>query len=601
MLRILVDGLGYNATFVGPYTGTHGTPGIEASEPTAPLLDGEEALNFVVDGGYADGVPDSFTSMGHAAFWGFQAAQDEPLVNGWVEEYQPDYMLVLLGFNDLGWFVSDPDGLIDQIGDIIQNARDAKPDVKLLVGNVVQRLFLEGRQDLVDNTNTYNELLAGMAPDWLSYESPLSIVDVAANYDCSPDSCPDGYDGLHPTVLGEHHIAQAFANVLGSDFGFAGNPYTVPESVEVRTVSVPTDVVAYSYPEGIFTTWNNMHNNRGYEIRSRVQGETDWWSSAPVSPNTWGSWLSWVVDGQTWETQVRTVGDGADRSDWSFLASAEAHPETAPGPSNITVAPLGDGVAVSWSAVDGYDVNRYGVLLWDRDTPGSYVGYYAATGPSLTVHGLTSGHRYDVWVATYINMAQGSVNNFHATPGGMPAAAHSVIIGGSIPGPPASLSVDVIDATSITLNWPAADNAAGYTIYQKSLTTDDAVFESVSQTTDLSVSLYYLFPGIWTYQFCIGSYNGDLQSGYGDACVTPPRCCGYKRDEQMLNASSAGSGNATGTGPVALPPVRVNSTAITTDPEVGQLYQLYTQAMAALQLNTTALTMAPPDTAVQLS
>lgn len=601
MLRNLVDSLGYEATFVGPYIGTHGTPGVESSEPSAPLLDGEEALNFVVDGGYADGVPASFTGTGHAAYWGRQALQSDPLVNAWVRQYQPDYMLVLLGFNDLGWFVSGPDGLIGQIGAIVENAREAKPDIKLLVGNVVQRLFINGRQDLVDNTNTYNALLQSTLPNWFRWESPIAYVDVAANYDCHPDSCPDGYDGLHPSARGEHHIAQAFANVLGSTFNFPGNPYTVPGSVDGRGVGVPTNVVSYSYPEGIFTTWDPMHNNRGYEIRSRVQGMTDWWSSGSVYPNTWGSWLSWVLDGQVWEMQVRTIGDGADRSDWSPLVSATAHPKTAPGPSPIGVTPVGgDSVAVSWSAVGGYDVNRYGVLLWDRDTPGAFVSNYATTGTSLTVNGLTSGHRYDVWVATYVNMAKGSVTNFPVTPGGLPAAAHSVIIGGGIPGPPASLSVEVIDATSIQLHWPAAANAVGYTIYMKSLTTAGASFQSVGQTTDQSQGIYFLFPGIWTYQFCIGSYNGDLQSSYGNACVTPPRCCGFKRDEQTLNASSAGLGNATGTGPVAVPPIKVNGTAITTDPDVGQLYQLYTQAMAALQLNTTALTMAPPDTAVQL-
>lgn len=38
---------------------------------------------------------------------------------------------------------------------LVENAREAKADLKLLVGNVVQRLFIDGRQDLVDDTNAY--------------------------------------------------------------------------------------------------------------------------------------------------------------------------------------------------------------------------------------------------------------------------------------------------------------------------------------------------------------------------------------------------------------------------------------------------------------
>ncbi|KFY69383.1 hypothetical protein V496_00318 [Pseudogymnoascus sp. VKM F-4515 (FW-2607)] len=578
-----LNDLGYEATFVGFYDGTHGTPGLASSEPSAPLLDGEKALNFIVTGGYANGVSSNFTSSGHSAFWGRQAAQVEPMINGWVKQYQPDYMLTLLGFNDLGWWVSGPEGLIGNMGNIVENAREAKPDIKVLVGNVVQRLFIEGRQDLVDNTNKYNALLKSTMSGWFRWESPIAYVDVEANYDCQPANCPDGYDGLHPLAMGEHHIAQAFANVLGSDFNFPGNPYTVPASVDARPVSVPTNVVSYAYPEGVFTTWDSMHNNRGYEIRSRLQGMTDWWSSGNVAPNTWGSWLSWVQDGQIWESQVRTIGNIADRSDWSPLVSVTAHPKTAPGPSPIGVVPVGsDSVTVSWSAVGGYDVNRYGVVLWDRDTAGSFISTYATTSTSLTVSGLISGHHYDVWVATYVNMAKGSLTSFGVTPGGVPASAHGVIIGGGVPGPPASLTLNVIDATSIELHWPATPNAVGYTIYMKSLITAGAGFQSVGQTTELSQAIGFLFPGIWNYEFCIGSYNGDYQSSYGNACVIPPRCCGYKRDEPVLSTTST-SGNGTIQGPTLVSLTNVNATAITTDPEGGQLYRLYTQAIAALQ------------------
>lgn len=114
--------------------------------------------------------------------------QDKSLVKGWVAQYKPDIILSLLGFNDLGWFVSDPDGLINSMTTIVDNARSANPYVKMLAGNVVDRLFINGRDDLVANTKTYNAKLKDAVGVW-DYDylrSPIAYVDVNANYDCRP-------------------------------------------------------------------------------------------------------------------------------------------------------------------------------------------------------------------------------------------------------------------------------------------------------------------------------------------------------------------------------------------------------------------------------
>ncbi|OAA54586.1 Fibronectin type III domain protein [Niveomyces insectorum RCEF 264] len=502
----------------GPYTSTHGTPGIDTSEPMAPPLPGEEALNFQVMGGYASDVSSDFSGS---------ATQDIPLIHAWVSQYQPDYPLILLGFNNLGWWVQGPDGLIGQMGQLIENAREAGADVKLLVGKVV------------------------------------------------------------------------------------------PDPVEWRTVNAPTNIRAYSYPEGIFTMWDNMYNNRGYEIRARIQGSSTWWSDGTVYPSTWGSWLSWVLPDQVWETQGCTRGDGDVTSTWSPIVAATANPSTAPGPNNILVYPDGStGVSVSWDAVSGYNLHCYAVIVWDLDTPGAFISAYATTGTSLTATDLNNNHRYGVWVASYINMDKGSITNFPATPGGLPAAANDVIIGGGVPPPPASLSFTTIDATTLQFNWPAVGSAAGYTIYMRSLITD---FQVIGTTTDTSQVVGFLYPGIWNYEFCIGSYNGNYESSYGNACVTPPICCGYSYSTAHGAVVDANGSVVNGTATASRSPVPKpsllpsgqtpvtgnatgNATLLTINPQIGQLYSLYNQALFSLQLNGTALnlTFAAPDTVVRL-
>lgn len=243
----------------------------------------------------------------HASWWGRQAAQSRHTIRAWVEEYQPDYLLVLLGFNDLGWWVNGPNGFVGDMGNLVEEARKARPDIKILLGNVVDRTFIQGRQDLVDNTIRYNQLLRERMDGWFRWESPLAYVDVNSNYNCRPHTgCLDAYDGLHPSSMGEYHIAEAFARSLKQHFGFNGPDFVVPSNPEGRDISTPTGVRTSSMPEGLVTTWDTTRSARGYDMRTRLQGMTGWWSEGPVGQDSGESWNTWVVSGQTWEVQVRT-------------------------------------------------------------------------------------------------------------------------------------------------------------------------------------------------------------------------------------------------------------------------------------------------------
>lgn len=119
---------GVAVQFVGPYIGTVSPdPG---SLPTPPKLPGEVTVNppARTDGGYGAGVP-AFSSN-HFAVWGRQAAQDMSLIRAQVQAYAPDYLLVELGFNDIGWFISDAPGTLNSMKSLVDEARAAKPNLK---------------------------------------------------------------------------------------------------------------------------------------------------------------------------------------------------------------------------------------------------------------------------------------------------------------------------------------------------------------------------------------------------------------------------------------------------------------------------------------
>ena len=524
--------------FVGPYTGTHGPLPASAAYPTPPLFDGEHTEDIIpLEGSYSSGVPRYFISQGHGAYWGRQAAQVRYSVKEWVSKDKPDYLLVLLGFNDMGWFVSGPEGLIGNMGALVQAAREAKSDIKILIGNVVDREFIGGRQDLVDNTKRYNSLLKSTMSNWYRAGAPISYVDVNSNYDCRISGCPDGYDGLHPNSLGEYHIAEAFAKVLKADYGWDGADFSVPSNPEKRVVSTPKTISCTPYPEGNYIVWSDDPQARGYEIRSRLEGQSDWWSSGVVYPSTSASFTAWVLDGQIWEYQVRTKGDNDNRSSWTSSVFCKSKPKTAPGPKKIKSAPSGNGIQMNWEAVKGYDVNRYAVIVWDKDTEGAFTDTRAASCCGLFIDGLTPGHRYGTWVTTYVNM-DSSWTGYASIVGGLPKAGHEVIIGGGTPGPVSGFKAVNTDPTTVILVWTGAvGDVAGYAIYMHSIRKGaETDLEEVAQTDGTSYGIAFLYPGTWNYEFCVVAYNGNLESS--KKCATPEVYPGYeKRDLAGVNST----------------------------------------------------------------
>lgn len=522
--------------------GTHGPVQGSNALPMPPLFPGEAPTedHSALIGSYNPAVPQGFQyGQSHGAKWGRQIAETKDTIEGWVREHQPNYLLVMLGFNDLGWFVSGPEDAVGNMGQLIENARRGKPDIKILVGNIIHRTFIPGRQDLVDNTNYYNQLLRqNIESWWFRWESPLVYVDLNSAYNCRPhDGCPDAYDGLHPNTMGEYHIAQAFARSLRQHFGFISPEFEVPANPEGRPVTEPTNVGAVSFPQGIRTYWDMVPNARGYDIRARLQGMTGWWSEGPVSPNSYASWNTWVLNGQTWETQVRTRGDGNDVSGWSNIAATTANVQTSPGPPNIISNPVGgDGIHISWSAVSGYSVNRYGVIIWDKDTPGAFIESRPTTGTSMTITGLKNGHRYGTWVATYVNLEGKPA-------GGLPASGRDVFVGRGAPAVPGNVRIVNLDPTSVRINWDAVGSASGYAVYIYTIATG-APYGDGALVTGTEHGIGFLFPGTWNYRYCVTAYNGNLETSRTAACVVPPKYPGFKaRDVE----GAVGSGNRNGT------------------------------------------------------
>ncbi|EFR02396.1 fibronectin [Nannizzia gypsea CBS 118893] len=210
-------------TFVGPYTGT-----VERDAPAPPLYESTEApkASIKISGGYAPGVSPNFDRH-HFAIWGRAAAVDKHLIYDVVTAHPTDMMLLMLGFNDLGWLFSKPMDAVASLYDLINNARKANPNLKFAVANIPQRSFI-GRGDLPVSTEEYNSILRLALPQWSTEKSPIHLVELQEHYSCGMSACEASYDGLHPNAQGEFQIANAFTLTLINDFKIGSSPLIVP-------------------------------------------------------------------------------------------------------------------------------------------------------------------------------------------------------------------------------------------------------------------------------------------------------------------------------------------------------------------------------------
>ena len=176
--------------FVGPFRGTMVADAQVAPLLTLPLTPADAASRPSVrvspNGGYALDVAPEFLHNGSAHFsaWGKQAAQDVGQIEEQVRAYRPDFLLVELGFNDLGWFVSGPDGTLATMKRIVDNARAANPELKIVIANAPQRTHMDFRDDLPVITGQYNDLLKNAIPLWSFPSSPIELAKFREAYSC---------------------------------------------------------------------------------------------------------------------------------------------------------------------------------------------------------------------------------------------------------------------------------------------------------------------------------------------------------------------------------------------------------------------------------
>lgn len=252
-----------------------------------------------------------------------------------------------------------------------------------------------------------------------------------------------------------------------------------------------------------------------------------------VTVNSASYTTTWTAPNIKWTFEVQAVCSDAV-SGKSQQVSAVANPAGAPGPSNVRVKSTPDGVDLTWDAVKGYNVQKYGAIYWNRKRD-AFVQNYGWTGTSASYHGMKPGDRVETAVETWAN-----VNG--DTCAALPAPGQGVVVGGIMPSAPKGLKVFTInEGATVQLNFEPDPNAYAYGFYTRSLMKSGEPHVLGGYTAqEPCIEVTFLMPGAWNYEFCVVALNGNYSSPMS-GCVKGPK--------EITKVGSCASANLPPNGP----------------------------------------------------
>ena len=160
------------------------------------------------------------------ARWGLTLFREKDAIGGNVATYRPDYLLVLLGLDDISWYGLSQPVMASNLAGFIAAARAARPGIRIVLGLIPPNIHEQTNPALAANIASYNHTIALTAGQLSTKASPIAVAADGAQINVAADL----WDGTHPNANGEIKIAAAFADVLASRFGL-GTPYRTPYPV----------------------------------------------------------------------------------------------------------------------------------------------------------------------------------------------------------------------------------------------------------------------------------------------------------------------------------------------------------------------------------
>ena len=154
--------------------------------------------------------------------WGMTLASQKTKIGATIKTYRPDYLLVLLGLDDLFWFGTSELTMAANLVTFINTARAAQPNIRIAFGLIPPNVHTKTNPTFSAKIVTYNAAIVSTVQRLSTAQSPIAVAQ-----DTDIDVTADLWDGTHPNTNGQIKIAAAFADALASKLSL-GAPYPAP-------------------------------------------------------------------------------------------------------------------------------------------------------------------------------------------------------------------------------------------------------------------------------------------------------------------------------------------------------------------------------------
>jgi hypothetical protein len=257
------------------------------------------------------------------AVWGLTLFSQIDTIGATVTTYQPDYLLVLLGLDDIYWYgISQPD-MAANLASFIAAARTARPNIRIVLGLIPPDIHQQTDPAFAANVAAYNQTISSTASQLSTAASPIAVAQDGTDINVAADL----WDGTHPNANGEVKIAAGFADALASQFQL-GSAYPTPFPVlPTGPLTHPQLTVTPSATAGqALLSWTLAPGANGYYVYQKnvTQGDTTFtklpWPLSPTQ-NPWTAGL--LVTGDTYDYELQAC-KGADCGAFSNVASVIA-------------------------------------------------------------------------------------------------------------------------------------------------------------------------------------------------------------------------------------------------------------------------------------
>lgn len=433
----------------------------------------------------------------HNAQWGRPYADELRVIEGKVAQHTPDYLLVLLGVNDLAWSATTPAELEERLRTFIANARRGKADLRIVLGKILPTRRAGEEPAFRDRVAGFNQRLVAAAAALGTARSPIVVADTETGFVPAEHT----WDGTHANARGELRIAAAFADALAGNFA-VGSAYPRPfPSVAVGPLQAPRATVTGTGPDTADLAWTPSLGATQYWIWTKDTVLNRDWVKLPIPlTQAYNPWhMTQLSAGVTYHYKIQAA-KGDDPGAFSNEVSLTVTGRTPGTPTNLTVT-AGDGEAtLRWTAAEhasGYLVSVRDVAAGAdfRQLP------FAVPAPQWTAELLENGATYQF----KIQAVNGAIKG-----GTTPAVAATP--SGPTPAAPTGLRATAGDG-EVTLEWTAAAHATGYSVAVRDVTAGEGDFTTLPFPVSGEKWVAGQLVNGATYEFRLTSKNGRIAGG----------------------------------------------------------------------------------------